>query len=198
MKQLLAIILIAVIACTTTEEEKKNPIETIKEDVTEKAKEIAEKAKKIAEEIAGKAKKMAQEIAEKAKEMGDESSEKAKEIAEEVAAKAQDIAKDFMKFFEKLSEEVKMAIVWLKENGYWDDLVNLAETNLIRDKMDYSDAAGKRQPILRHHPFIHRKRFSNRLLYINFSLSGRMTKGGNGETMHPQLRFRIRNDSMPS
>ena len=128
MKQLLAIILIAVIACTTTEEEKKNPIETIKEDVTEKAKEIAEKAKKIAEEIAGKAKKMAQEIAEKAKEMGDESSEKAKEIAEEVAAKAKDIAKDFMKFFEKLSEEVKMAIVWLKDNGYWDDLVNLAET----------------------------------------------------------------------
>ena len=88
MKQLLAIILIAVIACTTTEEEKKNPIETIKEGAAEKAKEIAEKAKKIAEEI----------------------------------------AQDFMKFFEKLSEEVKMAIVWLKENGYWDDLVNLAET----------------------------------------------------------------------
>ena len=60
--------------------------------------------------------------------MGDETSEKAKEIAEEVSAKAKEIAKDFMKFFEKLSEEVKMAIVWLKENGYWDDLVNLAET----------------------------------------------------------------------
>ena len=106
MKQLLAILLIAAIACTTTEEEKTNPIENIKEDITEKAKEIAEKAK----------------------EMGDESSEKAQEIAEEVSAKAQEIAQDFMKFFEKLSEEVKMAIVWLKENGYWDDLVNLAET----------------------------------------------------------------------
>ena len=128
MKQLLVILLIAVIACATTEEEKKNPIETIKEGAAEKAKEIAEKAKKIAEEIAGKAKKMAQEIAEKAKEMGDESSEKAKEIAEEVAAKAKDIAKDFMKLFQKLSEEIKMAIVWLKDNGYWDDLVNLAET----------------------------------------------------------------------
>ena len=124
MKQLLVILLIAVIACTTTEEEKKNPIETIKEGAAEKAKEIAEKAKKIAEEIAGKAKKMAQEIAEKAKEIGGDS----REIAEEAAAKAKDIAKDFMKFFEKLSEEVKMAIVWLKENGYWDDLVNLAET----------------------------------------------------------------------
>ena len=128
MKQLLTFLLIAVIACTTTEEEKKNPIETIKEDVTEKAKEIAEKAKKIAEEVAGKAKKMAQEIAEKAQEIGDDSSEKAKEIAEDVAAKAKEVAKDFMKFFEKLSEEVKMAIVWLKDNGYWDDLVNLAET----------------------------------------------------------------------
>ena len=128
MKQLLAILLIAVIACTTTEEEKTNPIETIKDDVAEKAKEIYEKAKKIAEEIAGKAKKMAEEIAEKAKEMGDESSEKAQEIAEDISAKAQEIAKDFMKFFEKLSEEVKMAIVWLKDNGYWDDIVNLAET----------------------------------------------------------------------
>ena len=127
MRKLLAILLIAVIACAT-EEEKQNPIENIKDDVTEKAKEIAEKAKKIAEEISGKAKKIAQEIAEKAKEMGDESSEKAQEIAEEVAAKAQEIAQDFMKFFEKLSEEVKIAIVWLKDNGYWDDLVNLAET----------------------------------------------------------------------
>ena len=124
MKQLLVILLIAVIACSNTEEEKKNPIETIKEGAAEKAKEIAEKAKKIAEEIAGKAKKMAQEIAEKAKEIGGDS----REIAEEAAAKAKDIAKDFMKLFQKLSEEIKLAIVWLKDNGYWDDLVNLAET----------------------------------------------------------------------
>ena len=124
MKQLLVFLLIAVIACTTPEEETKNPIENLKEDAAAKAKEIAEKAKKIAEEIAGKAKKMAQEIAEKAQEIGGDS----REIAEEAAAKAKEVAKEFIKFFQKLSDELKLAIVWLKDNGYWDDLVNLAET----------------------------------------------------------------------
>ena len=60
--------------------------------------------------------------------MGEDISEKAKEIAEDVSGKAKEIVKEFMKFFEKLSEEVQKAIVWLKENGYWDEIVKIAET----------------------------------------------------------------------
>ena len=134
MRKLLAIILIATIACAT-EEEKKNPIEkakegieNIKDDVADKAKEIADKAKKMAEDVADKAKEIADDVSKKAKEMGEDISEKAKEIAEDVHGKAKEIVKEFMKFFEKLSEEVQKAIVWLKENGYWDEIVQLAET----------------------------------------------------------------------
>ena len=134
MRKLLAIILIATIACAT-EEEKTNPIEKVKEgvenikdDVSDKAKEIADKAKEIAKDVADKAKKIADDISKKAQEMGEDISEKAKEISEDVSGKAKEIVKEFMKFFEKLSEEGQKAIVWLKDNGYWDEIVQLAET----------------------------------------------------------------------
>jgi len=135
MKKLLAILLIAIVACTTEEEEKtklidkiKDKVEDVKDDISDKAKEIAEKAKELAEDVAEKAKNAAEDLAEKAKDLGEDISEKAKEIAENVSNGAQDIAKNFLKFFEKLSEEVKAAIVWLKENGYWDEIVKIAET----------------------------------------------------------------------
>jgi len=135
MKKLLAILLIAIVFCTTEEEEKtklidkiKDKVDDVKDDISDKAKEIAEKAKEIAEDVAEKAKNTAEDLAEKAKDLGEDISEKAKEIAENVSNGAQDIAKNFLKFFEKLSEEVKAAIVWLKENGYWDEIVKIAET----------------------------------------------------------------------
>ena len=135
MKKLLSILLIAIVACTTEEEEKtklidkiKDKVEDVKDDISDKAKEIAEKAKELAEDVAEKAKNAAEDLAEKAKDLGEDISEKAKEIAENVSNGAQDIAKNFLKFFEKLSEEVKAAIVWLKENGYWDEIVKIAET----------------------------------------------------------------------
>ena len=116
MRKLLAIILIATIACAT-EEEKKNPIEKAKEGI-----------ENIKDDVADKAKEIADDVSKKAKEMGEDISEKAKEIAEDVHGKAKEIVKEFMKFFEKLSEEVQKAIVWLKENGYWDEIVKIAET----------------------------------------------------------------------
>ena len=135
MKKLLAILLIAIVACATEEEDKtklidkiKDKVENAKDDISDKAKEIAEKAKKLADDVAEKAKNTAEDIAEKAKDLGEDISEKAKEIAEKVSNGAEDIAKNFLKFFEKLSEEVKAAIVWLKENGYWDEIVKIAET----------------------------------------------------------------------
>ena len=99
-----------------------------KDDISDKAKEIAQKAKELADEVAEKAKNTAEDLVEKAKDLGEDISEKAKEIAEKVSNGAKDISKNFLKFFEKLTEEVKAAIVWLKENGYWDEIVNLAET----------------------------------------------------------------------
>jgi uncharacterized protein YoxC len=135
MRKLLAILLIAIVACATQEEEKTNLIDKIKDkvedakdDIADKAKEIAEKAKEIADDVAKKAKNAADDLAEKAKDLGEDISEKAKEIAEKVSNGAEDIAKKFLKFFEKLTEEVKAAVVWLKENGYWDEIVNVAET----------------------------------------------------------------------
>ena len=135
MKKLLTILLIAIVDCTTEEEEKtklidkiKDKVEDVKDDISDKAKEIADKAKELADDVAEKAKNVAEDIAEKAKDLGEDISEKAKEIAEKVSNGAQDIAKNFLKFFEKLSEEVKAAIVWLKENGYWDEIVKVAET----------------------------------------------------------------------
>ena len=134
MRKLLAIFLIATIACVDTEEEKTNPIDKIKEgidnakeDMEKKAQEIANKTKEIAEEVAEKAKQIADEISEKAQEMGEDISEKAKEIAEDVSGKSKEIVKEILKFFEKLDEETKKAIIWLKENGYWDEIVELAE-----------------------------------------------------------------------
>ena len=127
MRKLLAIILIATIACAT-EEEKTNPIEKIKEGVENIKDDVEKKAKEIAEDVADKAKEIADDVSKKAKEMGEDISEKAKEIAEDVSGKAKEIVKEFMKFFEKLSEEVQKAIVWLKENGYWDEIVKIAET----------------------------------------------------------------------
>ena len=135
MKKLLAILLIAIVACTTEEEEKtklidkiKDKVEDVKDDITDKAKEIAEKAKEIADDVAEKAKNVADDLVGKAKDLGEDISEKAKEIADKVSNGAEDIAKSFLKFFEKLTEEVKAAVVWLKENGYWDEIVNIAET----------------------------------------------------------------------
>ena len=135
MRKLLAIFLIATIACVDTEEEKTNPIDKIKEgidnakeDMEKKAQEIANKTKEIAEEVAEKAKQIADEISEKAQEMGKDISEKAKEIAEDVSGKSKEIVKEILKFFEKLDEETKKVIVWLKENGYWDQIVEIAET----------------------------------------------------------------------
>ena len=120
MKKLFIIFLIVAIACANTEEENKNPFDKAKEDIEKKAKEIAE-------QVANKAKEIADDVSQKAQEMGEDISEKAKEIAEDVSGKAKEIVKDFMKFFEKLNEEAQMAIIWLKENGYWDEIVQIAE-----------------------------------------------------------------------
>ena len=135
MRQLLAIFLIAIIVCADTEEEKTNPFDKIKEGVEKskeemekKAKEISEKAQEMAQQVADKAKEIADDISEKAKEMGDNISEKAKEIAEDVSGKSKEIVKEIMKLFEKLDESTKKAIIWLKENGYWDKIVEIAET----------------------------------------------------------------------
>ena len=119
MKQILVILLIAAIACS---------IDDPTEEVRNKTKEIEEKARQLAEEIVEKAKKMAEEKAQKAQEQGEASAQKAQEIADELEANAKELVKDFMKFFDKLSDEVKMALIWLQENGYLEKLVSMAET----------------------------------------------------------------------
>ena len=120
MRKLLAIFLIATIVCLNSEEEKINSIDKAKEEIEKKAKEIAK-------EVADKAKEIADDVSQKAKDMWEDISEKAKEISEDVSRKAKDIIKEFMKFFEKLNEETQKAIIWLKENGYWDQLIEIAE-----------------------------------------------------------------------
>ena len=125
MKQILAILLIAAIACSTETEKE---IEQIKDDITDKAKELDEKARKMAEELVEKAKQMAEEVAKKAQEQGDESAKKAQEIAEEIEAKSKEFVKEFMKFYEKLSDEAKQALIWLQEHGYLEKLISLAQT----------------------------------------------------------------------
>ena len=119
MKQILVILLIAAIACS---------VDDPTEEVVNKIKEIEEKARQLAEEIVEKAKKMAEELAQKAQEQGDASAQKAQEIAEEIEANSKELVKDFMKFFDKLSDEAKAALIWLQENGYLEKLISLAET----------------------------------------------------------------------
>ena len=124
MKQILAILLIAAIACATDPEEE---IKQITNDIANKTKEIDEKARQLAEEIVEKAKKMAEEMAKKAQEQGEASAQKAQEIAQELDANSKELVKDFMKFFDKLNDEAKMALIWLQENGYLEKLISLAE-----------------------------------------------------------------------
>ena len=119
MKQILVILLIAAIACS---------VDDPTEEVVNKVKEIEEKARQLAEEIVEKAKKMAEELAQKAQEQGEDNAQRAQEIADELEANAKELVKDFMKFFDKLSDEVKMALIWLQENGYLEKLVSMAET----------------------------------------------------------------------
>ena len=118
MKQILAILLIAAIACS---------IDDPSEEVRNKTQEIEEKARELAEEIVEKARKMAEEMAQKAQEKGDASAQKAQELAEEIEANSKELVKDFLKSFDKLSDEVKYAIVYLHENGYLEKLISLAE-----------------------------------------------------------------------
>ena len=49
------------------------------------------------------------------------------ELAEEIEANSKELVKDFLKSFDKLSDEVKMAIIYLEENGYLEKLISLAE-----------------------------------------------------------------------
>ena len=119
MKKIIAILLIAAIACS---------VDDPTEEARIKAQEIEEKARQLAEEIVEKAKKMAEELAQKAQEQGDASAQKAQEIAEEIEANSKELVKDFMKFFDKLSDEAKAALIWLQENGYLEKLISLAET----------------------------------------------------------------------
>ena len=118
MKQILAILLIAAIACS---------VDDPTEEARIKAQEIEEKARQLAEEIVEKAKKMAEELAQKAQEQGEDNAQRAQEIADELEANAKELVKDFMKFFDKLSDEVKMALIWLQENGYLEKLISMAE-----------------------------------------------------------------------
>ena len=124
MKQILAILLIAAIACSTDPEEE---LKQIINDIANKTKEIDEKVRALAEEIVEKAKKMAEEMAKKAQEQGEETAQKAQEIAQELDANIKELIKDFMKFFEKLNDEAKAALIWLQEQGYLEKLISLAE-----------------------------------------------------------------------
>ena len=124
MKQILAILLIAAIACSTDPEEE---IIQMTNDIANKTKEIDEKARALAEEIVEKAKKMAEEMAKKATEQGEASAQRAQEIAQELDANTKELIKDFLKFFDKLNDEAKMALIWLAENGYLEKLISLAE-----------------------------------------------------------------------
>ena len=131
MKKFLFFFLIAIVACITPEEEKANIIDSIKdasEKIKNKTQEISEKVKEMAEDASEKVKKAAEEAAEKVKDAAEDVSDKAKEIAEDISAKSKEVAKNFVKFFEKLSEEIQNGIIWLKENGYWDQIVNIAQT----------------------------------------------------------------------
>ena len=119
MKKIIAILLIAAIACS---------IDDPSEEVRNKTQEIEEKARELAEEIVEKARKMAEEMAQKAQEKGDASAQKAQELAEEIEANSKELVKDFMKFFDKLSDEAKAALIWSQENGYLEKLISLAET----------------------------------------------------------------------
>ena len=123
MKKFLIIFLIALVVCNFEEE---NP--DILNNSPDKEEEIEEKAKQMAEEAAEKVKEKAKEIEEKSKDFGEAISEKAKEIAEGISEKAKEISKNFMKFFEKLGKDIQEAIIWLKENGYWDEIATLVET----------------------------------------------------------------------
>ena len=131
MKKFLCILLIAIAACIAAEEEKANIIDSIKdgaESIKNKTKEMSEKVKEMAEDASAKVKKAAEEAAEKVKDAAGDVSDKAKEIAEDISATSKEVSKNFIKFFEKLSEEIKRGIIWLKENGYWDQIVNIAQT----------------------------------------------------------------------
>jgi hypothetical protein len=131
MQKFLCILLIAIVACITAEEEKANIIDSIKdgaEKVKDKTIEISEKVKEMAEDASEKVKKAAEEAGKKVKGAAEDVSSKAKEIAEDISATSKEVAKNFVKFFEKLSKEIQNGIIWLKENGYWDQIVNIAQT----------------------------------------------------------------------
>ena len=118
MKKLLFIFLIINVAFAVEEEgTKTNRLDKIKEEIEKKAKEISKKAKKIAENAAEKAKETGQEISEKTKQLMENSSEKGKEFK-----------KNFIKLYEKLSIDIQEGIAWLIENGYWELIVDFAET----------------------------------------------------------------------
>jgi hypothetical protein len=70
---------------------------------------------------------MAEEMAKKAQEQGDASAKKAQEIAEQMEANSKELVKNFMKFYDKLSDDAKMALIWLQEHGYLEKLISLAE-----------------------------------------------------------------------
>ena len=69
-----------------------------------------------------------EEAGKKVKGAAEDVSAKAKEIAEDISATSKEVAKNFVKFFEKLGKEIQNGIIWLKENGYWDQIVNIAQT----------------------------------------------------------------------
>ena len=71
---------------------------------------------------------MAEEIAKEAQEKGEEEAQRAQKIVEEIESNYKELVKDFMKFFEKLSDEAKTALIWLEENEYLEKLISLAQT----------------------------------------------------------------------
>ena len=118
MRKLLFIFFLINVAFAVEEEgTKTNHLDKIKEEIEKKAKEISKKAKKIAENAAEKAKEAGQEISEKTKELMENASEKGKEFK-----------KNFIKLYEKLSIDIQEGIAWLIENGYWELIVDVAET----------------------------------------------------------------------
>ena len=82
----------------------------------------------MVDDASEKVKKAAEEAHEKIKKAAEDVSDKAKEIAKDIAKTSKEAANNFVKFFEKLSKEVQNGIIWLKENGYWDQIVEIAQT----------------------------------------------------------------------
>ena len=116
MKYIIVILLIATFVCAK-EENKTNPFDKIKEGFEDFKNNVTEKFEEIKDDTSKQLEFFKNNV-----------TEKFIDFKDDISGKAKELAKNFKKFFEKLGEDIQKAIVWLKENGYWDKIIEAAET----------------------------------------------------------------------